>query len=249
MRFPPSFPSCFLAVACLLTGCVRPPGKVLRADSCMIGNAGTLAISAGLLELAPGESVLLDRPMLFIAPSVPPDAIPSSCEVRWSAIGGGAIDNSGLLTIQRNAQPGSTVVARAHVDTLVARQDVLVVDPAPNPLAATWSQSVPPTCADGDQPADAIVRELVFRRGRTFAVTRLPFESYRDYWGTYTYDVSTARLVLAVENGNALPAFRTVELTARVLGGELIVQGPALAGARSNAPGCRSVFTRLGGPR
>lgn len=186
--------------------------------------------------------------MLFIAPFLPPDTIPANCEVQWSVTGEATVGSTGLLTISRDAQPGSTVLVSAQVDTLVARQNVLVIDPAPNPLAATWTQSEPPECSFGYRPGDALVRELVFRRGRTFTVTRMPFESYRDYWGTYTYDVSTGRLVLTVEGGNALPGFRTAELTARVTDRELILDGPALIGASSSSAGCRTVFRRLGNP-
>ncbi|MEO7647288.1 MAG: hypothetical protein ABIV11_03495 [Gemmatimonadaceae bacterium] len=245
MKFMRSFPAPAILIPCLaIVACVTAPRPARGVNPCVIGSEGTLGISAGLLELAPGESVRLDRPMLFIAPFLPPDTISANCEVRWSATEGGAIDNSGLLTITREALPGSTVVVRAHVDTLVARQDVRVVDPAPNPLAATWSQSTPPACANGEQPTDAIVRELVFRRGGAFTVTRVPFESYRDYWGTYTYDVSTGTLRLTVEGGNSLPGFRTAEMVARIVTDELRLEGPALSGAP--APGCRSVFKRLG---
>ncbi len=87
--------------------------------------------------------------MLFLAPYLPPDTISASCDVRWSVTGAATIGGSGLLTIAPDARPGSTVIVSAQVDTLVARQGVLVVDPAPNPLAGTWTQSDPPTCEQG----------------------------------------------------------------------------------------------------
>ncbi|MEX2326051.1 MAG: hypothetical protein WD553_04575 [Gemmatimonadaceae bacterium] len=191
----------------------------------------------------------MERPRLFVAPYLPPDTISTDCDVEWSVAGDATIGAAGLLTVDRDASPGSTVVVSAQVDTLVARQSVLVVDPAPNPLAGTWTQSEPPTCEQGYRPGDAIVRELVFHRGRTFTVTRTPFESYRDYWGTYTYDVPTGRLTLTVEDGNSRPGFQTATLTARVADGELTIDGPALIGAGSGPPGCRTVFRRLGDPR
>lgn len=58
----------------------------------------------------------------------------------------------------------------------------------------------------------------MFNRGRTFTVTRTPFESYRDCRGTYTYDFPTGRLTLTAENGISRPGFQTAVLTAR-LGG------------------------------
>lgn len=124
--------------------------------------------------MAPGESIQLTKPVFFIAPYLPPDTLPAGCNVRWSVASGATIDGSGRLTIARDATPGATVIVRAQVDTIVAEQEVRVIDPAPNPLAATWSQETPPMCANGERPADAIVRELIFRRGGTFSVTSVP---------------------------------------------------------------------------
>ncbi len=233
-----------------MTACA-PPGHMQRIAPCVVESEGTLGISTTLLEMAPGESLQMDEPVFFTAPYLPPDTLAANCVVRWSATGGAAITDAGLLTIARDARPGATVIVRAQVDTLVAEQTVHVIDPAPNPIAATWTQSVPPVCANGERPADAVVRELVFNRGGTFAVTQWPFESRRDYWGTYSYDNVIGRLTLRVESGNSLPGFRTTELVARVAGDELRLDGVALMGAQSaaGAPGCRAVFKRLGGPR
>jgi hypothetical protein len=242
-----------LRVACVaffsVVGCVTAPSPARSVSPCDLLRPGTLGISATRFELAPGESVQLPKPAFFVAPYQAPDTLPANCGVQWSVAGDATIGSTGLLTIARDARPGSTVLVSAQVDTLVARQNVLVVDPAPNPLAGTWTQSEPPTCEQGYRPGDAIVRELVFNRGRTFTVTRTPFESYRDYWGTYMYDVPTGRLTLTVENGNSRPGFQTAALTARVVEGELTIDGPALIGASSGPPGCRTVFRRLGDPR
>lgn len=248
MQIPLGYLTALAALSFVSAACVSARGPA-HATPCVVPGEGTLGISASRVELAPGENLQLDRPMLFIAPFLPPDTVPSGCGVRWSVTGPATISTSGLLTVGRDATPGATVLVNAQVDTLLARLNVTVVDPAPNPLAATWTQDEPPTCANGSRPDDAMVRELVFRRGRTFSVTRVPFESYRDYWGTYTYDASTGRLELVVENGNNLPGFTRAGMTARVAGGELILEGPALAGASSGADGCRAVFKRLGDPR
>ncbi len=81
-------------------------------------------------------------------------------------------------------------------------------------------------------------------------MTRTPFETYRDYWGNYAYDVPSGRLTLTVENGNSLPEFRTAAMTARVADGELVIEGPTLIGRLSAIPGgCRAVFRRLGDRR
>ena len=237
-----------LALASLVIGCATqfPHGRV--ANRCDITGPGTLAVSVSLVELAPGEKARLPRPMLFTSPHAAPDTLPSACNVRWSAGSGGTITAGGELTIARDAAPGSTVVVRAQVDTLVAEQQIHVVDPAPSPLAGTWTQDTPPMCESGARPADAIVRELVFRRGGTFTVTRVPFESYRDYWGTYTFDAAAARLTLTATGGNSAAGFTAAELTARVVDGRLNLDGVLLAPAPGGGSGesCRSVFRRTG---
>lgn len=248
LRLPSSLA---ILAACSAAACVMTPTPGANSGPCVTGSAGTLGISDTVIELGPGEGRLLPRPVMFVAPHTPPDTLAASCSVRWTVASGATIDQSGRLTIDRDARPGSIVVVHAFVDALSAQHQVQVVDGAANPLAATWRQDTPPMCASGDRPADAIVRELVFRRGGTFTVTRVPFESYRDYWGTYTYDGVAAKLRLTVDGGNALPGFRSAELAARVVGDQLSLDGPALAGELSgpSSAGCRSVLTRVGAPR
>lgn len=245
-----------LAAGLLTSGCVAASRQSARAMPCEIQSEGTLVISLGLLEMAPGESRQLPMPMVFTSPHSPPDSLATYCQVRWSAEGGATVDGSGRLTIARDALPGSTIEVRAHVDTVIARKDIHIVDPAPNPLAATWSQNTDPVCTNGARSSDAIIRELVFNRGGTFTVTRMPFETYRDYWGSYTYDASTGKLRLTVVGGNVPPLFRSTEVVARVVGSELVIEGTALHGTDwMNRPdsvrpdSCRSVFRHAGAPR
>jgi hypothetical protein len=49
------------------------------------------------------------------------------------------------------------------------------------------------------------IRELVFRADGEFGVTWEPFELYRDYWGTYTYDLEQGSLDLSRFSGNYVP--------------------------------------------
>lgn len=241
------------APALLALACATTPNASLRVGHCVIPGEGTLGISLAPIEVAPGETYQLPKPVVFTIPHRPPDTLPTGCLVRWSVDSGGAIDASGRLTIVREFVPGSTVEVRAEVGTLIARQDVYVVDPAFNPLAATWSQSTDPVCTNGAPPGDAIIRELVFLRGWKFSVTRMPFESFTDYWGSYSYDVATGRLRLTVEGGNVRPLFQSIEVVARVVGSELIIDGGTLHGTTAPPPippdPCRSVFKRVGAPR
>src|SRR5688500_256714 len=237
-----------LGLASLIVACVTPLPETRVANRCDIMLPGTLGISMAAIELVPGESVRMAKPMMYTVPHVAPDSLPATCGIRWSVGSGATITDDGELTISRDAAPGSTVVVRAHVDTLVAAQQILVVDPAPNPIAGQWTQVGPALCANGERPSGDIVRELEFKRSKTFSVTRVPFESYRDYWGTYSFDATDARLTLTVSGGNSVPGFTTTELAARVVDGVLSLDGALLSPSQSAAPGesCRSVFRRPG---
>src|SRR5688500_16256662 len=124
-----------LVLASFALACVPPLPATRVANRCEIMLPGTLGISMSVIELAPGESARMAKPMMYTVPHVPPDTLPATCSVRWSAGGGATITGDGELTINRDATPGSIVVVRAHVDTLVAEQQIQVVDPAPNPHA------------------------------------------------------------------------------------------------------------------
>lgn len=243
-----------VALALFALGCATVGSPSYPGRQCDVLMPGELGIPAGLLELAPGESVQLGRPMMFTAPYAPPDSIPANCVVRWSAGAGATINESGLVTIISDVTPGSRVTVRAQVESLVAEAHILIVDPAPNPLAGMWTQTEGPDC---DNPffqpprSDAVVRELIFRRGGTFAVTRVPFERFQDFWGTYTYDGATGRLTLNIRGGNNVPDIRSPEFITRVAGDELRLDGGVLAGQAASLPNlrCKSVFKKVGPPR
>jgi hypothetical protein len=87
------------------------------------------------------------------------------------------------------------------------------------------------------------VRELVFEADNRFSATWLPFEVYKDYWGTWRYDASTHVLTLAVENGNHVPS----DL---VLSGEVsadahqLTLGAISLGSPSHGARCMAPFRR-----
>jgi hypothetical protein len=61
-----------------------------------------------------------------------------------------------------------------------------------------------PECGEVVEPLDPI-GELVFDADGTFSVTWFPFEVYKDYWGSYTFDLATGAISLAIEGGNWIP--------------------------------------------
>lgn len=74
----------------------------------------------------------------------------------------------------------------------------------PNLLVGSWVQFQGKTC-DGSWVTDDHLQELIFRADGTFSVTRKPFCSYEDAWGTYAHDQATGNLSLKFTGGNQVP--------------------------------------------
>ncbi|XAM01319.1 hypothetical protein OT109_07980 [Phycisphaeraceae bacterium D3-23] len=58
---------------------------------------------------------------------------------------------------------------------------------------------------NADAPEDAYIGELHLHKDG-FSVTWHPFETYKDYWGTYTFNDATAEVVFSIDNGNHVPS-------------------------------------------
>jgi hypothetical protein len=87
------------------------------------------------------------------------------------------------------------------------------------------------------------IGELQFSPGNRFSVTFQPFESYRDYWGRYSFDPATRRMVLIGEGGNFVPVGLDLEGEAEFEAGRLVLRGMFL-GSRSGGSwqGCTYRF-------
>lgn len=235
--------STFLATA-LTLACARPAAA---QPGCRIPAGQFLQIGTGLLEVVPGQvRVLAVGPS--IGPDTPPTPLPRACRVRWFVSAGAParIDAAGRLAVSPRAAPGAKFVVSAAVGRSTAAQAVQVVDPRIGPLAGRWEQAQPATCSPAGQGAMEPVRDLVFQRNGEFSVTFVPFESYRDYWGRYTYDAATGALALRVEHANQPPADADLAGTARVSGGTVTMRGFWLGDPRQPRAGrtCTYVFTR-----
>lgn len=68
---------------------------------------------------------------------------------------------------------------------------------APDSLAGYWFETT--------SENSTYIGELYFNSDGTFGITWEPFETYVDYWGTYTYDKQTGRIKLTIEYGNYIP--------------------------------------------
>ncbi|HEX8904776.1 MAG TPA: hypothetical protein VF771_08045 [Longimicrobiaceae bacterium] len=241
-----------ISAAAVAAAAIAHPAAAQRG--CDTPQGAVLAITAEPIQVAPGDTTTL-RAVWYAGGYMPPLPIPARCKATWAVrpAAAGRIDARGRLSVPAAARPGSrfAVVARMGRDT--ARQTVIVVDPRPNPLAASWRQAETDsaTCTGGAaSPAPEPIRELIFRRDSAFSLTAVPFESYRDYWGRYSYDSATGALRLRIEGDNHAPADGDLEGTARVSGNTLTMTGFWLGDPRQERAGrtCTYVFRRPRSP-
>ncbi|HLL31091.1 MAG TPA: hypothetical protein VK403_08855 [Allosphingosinicella sp.] len=178
------------------------------------------------------------RPMVDRSPSGTVE-IPLRCTSGWKVTGPATLSpDRTTVTIAPDAPPGAIVgVGFRHSDKpvelrfrVVAKDEVV--------LTGSWSQRSLEGCW-----APEPVRELEFRPENRFSVTFMPFETYQDYWGSYTFDPATRQLRLKVEGGNFVPAHLDLEGEAELVDGRLRLTGLFL-GSRDGAPqsGCTYVF-------
>lgn len=116
--------------------------------------------------------------------------------------------DSGVLTIEATTPSGSVFTVSADVEKgrRVVSIDVHVFTPEDNPFVGIWREEAQFACDSGEElTPEERIRELRFRADGSFSVTWMPFEVYRDYWGTYEYDLATGNLSLQVTEGNYVP--------------------------------------------
>ena len=149
-----------------------------------------------------------------------------------------ALPVSGPLDVVGDAPVGALVTVNfTHLDKPVKAQ-FQVIGKDEVVLTGAYSQQG----LEGCQAPDP-VGELEFSPGNRFAVTFRPFESYRDYWGSYSFDPATRRLAMKVEGGNFVPEGLDLEGEAELVAGRLVLRGVFL-GSRGGAPqqGCTYRF-------
>ena len=232
----------FTLAAALLASAAAEPAAAQRG--CAVPRGQVVVIANEPLEMTPGEARVLPLGTAE-APYVPLTPLPPACRARWSVPPGShaTIDARGRLQLSRYAQIGDTVVVTADVAGQSVFQHVHVIDPHPNPIAGAWTQDGPAQCT-GTPPTEP-VRELMIRRDGRFSVTFTPFETYKDYWGTYTYDRSTGAVAMRAAGGNRVPRGIDLAGTARVVSGRLRLQGVWLGQPQPGASRtCTYVFHR-----
>lgn len=163
----------------------------------------------------------------------------SACVSGWTLSGPGRfIEGHAKLAIDDAAPPGAEVVIGFRVGTMPVERRLRVVGRDVVVLTGTRTQTNREAC-----PRTTHVGELEFSPA-AFSVTFAPFESYRDYWGTYRFDPATGALSMTVTGGNRVPAGLDLQGRAILENGHLVLEDMFL-GNDDNRPRvetCRYVF-------
>jgi len=232
----------------LVSGCVEKldPEVIERL---VIGSTGPIALEPEL-ELKPGSIVDLRVGYLGSQSSF----TPVRARVVWSfdrESRGITVDPvTGRLRVDPSVAEGNLLKVRANVELgrRWLEMPVRVFLPAENPLVGSWEEAGQLACGDRSfMMPEMRILELRFRAGGQFSVTWTPFESHRDYWGTYRFDSATGRLSLEVEGGNYVPADLRPEGTAMLEGGGGLRLQDLWLGRPAGAKGivrCGHVFRR-----
>ena len=116
--------------------------------------------------------------------------------------------DAGVFTVDAATPSGSVFTVSAEVENgrSVVSIEVHIFTPQDNPLVGIWKEEAQFACDTGAEAVpEEIIRELRFHADGRFSVTWTPFEVYKDYWGTYAYDLEQGTLDLAVTGGNYIP--------------------------------------------
>lgn len=208
-----------------------------------------LATNVAEIDLEPGQSF----PFVLGAAEGCHSFQPVKPCVSWSVepAKGARIDaGTGAFTVDKSAPHGSVFTVKADVEggRRIVSTKVRVYTREANPLVGRWKQERPD--AGGGAGAGGrhdYIEELVFKADGTFSVTWLPFECYKDYWGTYSSDTRTRRLRLNVQGGNNVPADLDGDGTFAIDdSGRLTLKDICLGSKAANAKGagCGLVFRR-----
>lgn len=136
-----------------------------------------------------------------------PRPIPPELLTGWKASPAGQVTvarDGKSLKVLADATPGTNVTLSA---SFCGKRDITrtirIVGKDEPVLTGLWREQS--RQCDGETPKDP-VNELEFKDIGEFSVTYFPFESYRDYWGTYAFDAATGMLGMTTTGGNRVPA-------------------------------------------
>ncbi|MGB9299077.1 MAG: hypothetical protein WCD51_00640 [Anaerolineae bacterium] len=122
---------------------------------------------------------------------------------------GATIDpKTGVFAVDPGTPSGEVFTVTADVENgrRLVSADVHVYTPEANPLFGIWHEEAQFACeTDEEVIPEERIGELSFGANGKFSVTWHPFEVYKDYWGTYTFDLNQGTLDLAGAEGNYVP--------------------------------------------
>jgi hypothetical protein len=137
---------------------------------------------------------------------------PVEAAATWSvepAEGASINPSTGAFSVDPDTPAGSVFTVSADVENgrRVVSIEVHVFTPQANPFVASmWREEAQFACDTGEEVIpEELIGELDLRADGKFSVTWMPFEIYRDYWGTYEYDLELGTLDLVATGGNYIP--------------------------------------------
>jgi hypothetical protein len=177
-------------------------------------------------------------PMVDMSPAGTAE-LPLRCTSGWSVAGPAKLSaDRKSVVIAADAPAGATVSVRFSHGGKPVEKGFRVVAKDEIVLTGRYSQRSLEGCT-----AHEPVRELELKPENRFSVTFLPFETYQDYWGSYSFDPATKRIRLTVDGGNFVPSNLDLEGEAELEGGRLRLRDLFL-GSRDGGPrsGCTYRF-------
>lgn len=156
--------------------------------------------------LKPGESVTLRLARFECCVF---DRVVDAC-TQWSIEpqGWATIDSLGVLMIDPAATAGSKIMVSGNIENgvRIVKKSIYIYTEEDSPLVGNWIEEAQLLCTDGsDYVPEILMGSLVFRADGTFNATWTPFEVYKDYWGDYSTDVVSGKLILDASGGNYIP--------------------------------------------
>ncbi len=173
--------------------------------------------------------------------------VPPHCTTDWSVSDPSLArlsDDRTAVHIAADAAPGAVLTIGYRVNGKDVRAAMTIVGKDAMVLTGRRGQAAAEGC-DGLAP----IGELIFTTGGGFSVTFNPFETYKDYWGSYRLDPATGALSMTVTGDNYRPSGLDLEGKARFTeDGKLVLEDmflgqPGWGGGRPPASGtCRYIF-------
>ena len=190
------------------------------------GTLDRLSLGAMNVQVRPGESYQFT--LAILSSYAPAEVVQACVTYKVTPEGKGAtIDDAGLLKIDPHTPNGAQFVVMADIEHGRAQRTigVFVYTPEAQPLLGRWHQEKQFDCGSGEEIHTHPIRELEFRADGSFSVTWDPFETYRDYWGSYAFHFATGKLSLLVEHGNRIPGDMRSIGKAEIKNGKLVLTG------------------------